>query len=143
MTARDRLRWAAPALLAAAMPLASRLVVWAVADGRPFASEPGVLAFQSVWAAMPFGALTALAVLTRRRWADVALAVSVGLALTAAVWTWATWDGVLAATGRSDVVGAHVGLGIVLLGAPVALLSVMVTAAAVRAAFVSRPDGGA
>ncbi|WP_420455385.1 hypothetical protein [Rubrivirga sp.] len=139
MTARERLRWATPALLAAVLPLASRVAVWMAASGRPLVAEPGVLAFQMAWAAMPFVALAALAVLTRRAWAEVALAMGAGLALTAALWAWATWDGVLAVTGRSA--GASAGLGLLALGAPVALLSVMVTAAAVRAAFVSRPGG--
>lgn len=142
MTPRERFRWAAPALVAAAMPLAARLVVGTAAPDAVQAPVGG-LVFQMVWAAMPFVALSVLAVSTRRPWAQVRLAMAVGLALTAAVWAWVTWGRVVVAT--DPAVRGIVGLDVAWMGAPVALLSVMVTAAAVRAAFVPRPprrEGG-
>ena len=138
MTARDRLRWAAPALLAAAMPLASRLVVWRASTGLALTAALPSLVVQAVWAAMPFAALAVLAVATRRTWAEVRLAMGAGLVLTAALWGWASREGVLVVTGQ-QAEGLSTVLQIVRAGAPVAVLSVMVTAAAVRAAFGGRP----
>ena len=137
MTARERLRWAAPALLAAAMPLLAHGVVQG-GGSAPGPTEAGVLVGNMAWAAMPFVALAALALFTRRPWSSVRLAMGTGLVLTAAVWAVAAWNGVRAASGQSTAF-VDVVVGVVVGGAPVVLLSVMVTAAAVRAAFVPRP----
>lgn len=137
MTGRERLRWAAPTLLAAAMPLVAHGVVQVVGP----ASDPagaGVLVGKMAWAAMPFVALAALALFTRRPWSSVRLAMGIGWVLTAAVWAVAAWNGVRAAAGQSTVY-EDIAVGVIVGGSPVALLSVMVTAAAVRAAFVPRP----
>ena len=137
MTARERLRWAAPALLAAAMPLLAHGVVQG-GGSAPGPTEAGVLVGNMAWAAMPFVALAALALFTRRPWSSVRLAMGTGLVLTAAVWAVAAWNGVRAAAGQSTVY-EDIAVGVIVGGSPVALLSVMVTAAAVRAAFVPRP----
>lgn len=131
------LRWAAPALLAASMPLVMHGLVQVVGSA-PDPTEAGVVVGTMAWAAMPFVALAALALFTRRPWSSVRLAMGIGWVLTAAVWAVAALNGVRAAAGQSTIY-EDIAVGVIVGGSPVALLSVMVTAAAVRAAFVPRP----
>ena len=58
------LRWAAPALLAASMPLVMHGLVQVVGSA-PDPTEAGVVVGTMAWAAMPFVALAALALFTR------------------------------------------------------------------------------
>lgn len=97
-----------------------------------------MLAFNAVWAAVPFALVGGIAAAKPAVRPAFGTAAIVGLALTAAAWVWVAWDGIRAVTGQSTG-GANIGLGIVLLAMPIVVLSVMVTVLAVRGAFGTRP----
>ena len=134
-------RLAAPAVVAALLPVVSAVGVRLAASGQPLTLDPGALLFQAVWAAAPFVLVAGLVATQPALRPTLRLAAGVGLAMTAAGWGWATWGRVRAVIGQTSG-GAGVDVGTLMLMLPVATVSVMVTVIAVRSAFGGGPPRG-